>query len=242
MSIKIALVGLSANARASWASIAHLPYLVSPRGKERFTIVALLNSSVEAARAAITHFGLPSSTRAYGDPASLAADTDIDLVVSNTRADTRLESIGPSLQAGRAVFSEWPLASNAAAAEELATLAQNKTVMGLQGSWSPPVRKLAAVISSGKIGKVLSSEVWASTGMIDGVVVPAPLRFFFESDVGATLYKIEVGHCRSSIHSSRVLKANHEQCSIACNLSLAKCKICMVNPHCSGQRSSSWIR
>lgn len=199
MSIRIALIGLSANARASWAANAHLPYLLSPRGKERFTIVALLNSSVEAAGAAITHFGLPTSTRAYGDPAALAADPDVDLVVSNTRADTRPDSIGPSLRAGRAVYGEWPLASNATAAMDLVTLAREKTVVGLQGSWSPPVRKLADVIASGKIGKVLSSEVWASTGMFEGVVVPAPLGFFFDSAVGASLYKIEVGHCKSNI-------------------------------------------
>ncbi|KAL3958102.1 hypothetical protein ACCO45_008680 [Purpureocillium lilacinum] len=59
--IRVAIIGLSASAITSWASTAHLPYLLSPRGRTRYTIVALCNSSVDAARAAIRAFDLPPS-------------------------------------------------------------------------------------------------------------------------------------------------------------------------------------
>ncbi|KLU85686.1 hypothetical protein MAPG_04708 [Magnaporthiopsis poae ATCC 64411] len=48
--IRVGLVGLSASAKTAWASKAHLPYLLSERGRARYEIVALLNSSEAGAR------------------------------------------------------------------------------------------------------------------------------------------------------------------------------------------------
>lgn len=49
--IHIAIIGLSASASTSWAEEGHLPYLLLPRAREHYEIVALLNSSVQAAEA-----------------------------------------------------------------------------------------------------------------------------------------------------------------------------------------------
>ncbi|UNI24960.1 hypothetical protein JDV02_010673 [Purpureocillium takamizusanense] len=144
--IRVAIIGLSASAVTSWASQAHLPYLLSARGRARFTIVALCNSSVEAARAAIRAFDLPSpppspssagggaggqpgqgegeegvlnGIRAYGDPQSLADDPDVDLVVCCTRVDVHLATVLPSVRAGKHVYVEWPLAQDERRAREL---------------------------------------------------------------------------------------------------------------------------
>jgi predicted dehydrogenase len=65
--IRIALVGLSASAKVTCAANAHLPYLLSDRGRQHYEIVALLNSSVEAAESAKATFGLLPSVKAYGD-------------------------------------------------------------------------------------------------------------------------------------------------------------------------------
>lgn len=65
--IRVALIGLSSSAKTSWAAQAHLPYLLSPKGKSHYKIVALLNSSVQAAEAAREYFGLPTDVKAYGD-------------------------------------------------------------------------------------------------------------------------------------------------------------------------------
>lgn len=51
--IRLGIIGLSSSAVTSWASGAHLPYLLSPRGLAKYKIVALCNSSVESAKSAI---------------------------------------------------------------------------------------------------------------------------------------------------------------------------------------------
>jgi hypothetical protein len=59
--IRVALVGLSASTKVTWTADAHLPYLLSSRGKQHYELVALLNSSVEAAESAKATFGLTST-------------------------------------------------------------------------------------------------------------------------------------------------------------------------------------
>ncbi|RYP43852.1 hypothetical protein DL768_009632 [Monosporascus sp. mg162] len=111
--IRVAIIGLSADAITDWAARVHLPYLLSPAGRARFHIIALCNSSVEAAKRSIKTFHLPSETRAYGSPDDLAADPDVQLVICSTRVDKHYETSLPSVKAGKDVFVEWPLAENA---------------------------------------------------------------------------------------------------------------------------------
>lgn len=66
----IGLIGLSSHEGdkeegVSWAEIAHLPYL---RKSPHYEICALLNSSVEAAQAAVRKYRLAENTRVYSDP------------------------------------------------------------------------------------------------------------------------------------------------------------------------------
>ena len=75
MAIRVGVIGLSASAKTSWASSAHLPYLQSSAGK--YVIIALCNSSVSAAHSAIKAYNLPISTKAYGNPQDLAEDAEV---------------------------------------------------------------------------------------------------------------------------------------------------------------------
>ncbi|KAL6360052.1 hypothetical protein LRP88_05750 [Fusarium phalaenopsidis] len=195
--IRTALIGLSASAKTSWAAVAHLPYLLSPRGKSKYQIVALCNSSVEAARKAIQHFELPAETKAYGDPESLAADDEIDLVVVITRVDVHHSTALPSVKAGKAVYVEWPLAQDDEHARELATLAKesgSRTIVGLQGRVAPPIAKIHELLQQGRIGKVLSSEIRASGGTNDREILPSTLSYFTRRAVGGNIYTIGLGH------------------------------------------------
>ena len=197
--IPVALIGLSSTAATSWASGAHLPYLLSVRGREKYKIVALLNSSVEAARRAIAHYNLPSETRAYGDPKDLAADPDVRLVVCTTRVDNHAVTTRPSIAAGKDVFVEWPLAENAGIAKELALLVAEKgvrSVVALQGRVAPLYLRVTEILRSGRIGKVISSEVRASGGSIYRHVLPEKLKYFLQKDVGGNFVTISIGHCR----------------------------------------------
>ena len=196
---RVGLIGLSSSAATSWASEAHLPYLLSPEGRSKFQIVALLNSSVKAGQAAIAHYKLPAETRAYGNPADIAADPDVDLVVCNTRVDVHAETIEASILAGKAVFCEWPLAPNSEVARALVAKARqagnlHKTIVGLQGRVGPVALKIKEVIESGRIGKVLSAEVRAFGGTNDRNTLAKKLDYFLRREVGGNIYTIGVGH------------------------------------------------
>ncbi|KAH7141147.1 hypothetical protein EDB81DRAFT_844113 [Dactylonectria macrodidyma] len=86
--IRLGIIGLSATNLTGWAGAAHLPYLLSPRGKDQYKIVALCNSSI--------------------DPSDLAQDANVDFVVCSTRVDKHYETVKPTITAGKAAFVEWP--------------------------------------------------------------------------------------------------------------------------------------
>ncbi|KAI1774407.1 NAD(P)-binding protein [Hypoxylon cercidicola] len=195
--IRTAIIGLSSSSLNTWARYAHLPYLLSAEGKAKFQIIALCNSSIDAAKRAIELYKLPPETRAYGDPQTLAADPDVQFVVCATRVDTHYETILPSIRQGKSAYVEWPLASNAALAGELAALAREKgakTMVGFQGWYAPAVMTLRDLVRSGRIGKVLSSEVRGAGGTNDRTILPTGLKYFTDRKLGGNVFTIGFGH------------------------------------------------
>lgn len=203
--IRLAIIGLSSSAVTSWASSAHIPYLLSARGRTKYNIVALCNSSVESAKTAIRAYNLDvDKTRAYGDPAALAADPDIDLVLCCTRVDTHYDLIKPSVEAGKAVFVEWPLTHDVARSRELADLAARKdirTMVGLQGRLAPVVLKLKELVHGGSLGKILSSEVRAHGGTVDRETIVEGLGYFAEKRIGGNIFMIGFAHSKLSLNA-----------------------------------------
>ncbi|KAF4426515.1 transcription co-repressor GAL80 [Fusarium acutatum] len=155
--IRTAIIGLSSSAKTSWASNTHLQYLNSPLGRSKYQIIALQNSSLQAAKNAIAHYNLPPETKAYGTPEDLAADKDVELVVVATRVDVHHSSALPSVKAGKDLYVEWPLAQDVTHARELVDAAREKgvkTIVGLQGRYAPPIKKLRDIVREGRIGKI----------------------------------------------------------------------------------------
>lgn len=202
--IRVGIIGLSSSAVTSWASSAHLPYLLSPRGRAKYDIVALCNSSADSARNAIRTYGLDAATtRAYGDPAELAADPGVDLVVCCTRVDTHYALIKPSIESGKAAFVEWPLTHDVECSRELAALAAEKgarTMVGLQGRVAPVILKMKELLHSGKFGSVLSSEVRAFGGTVDREMVAEGLSYFADKKIGGNIFMIGFAHCECRRH------------------------------------------
>ncbi|KAF1979735.1 NAD-binding Rossmann fold oxidoreductase family protein [Bimuria novae-zelandiae CBS 107.79] len=193
---KIGFIGLSST--QSWAVWAHLPYLLA---SSKYEIVALCNSSVAAAQSAISAHALPPSTKAYGSPSDIAVDPDVDLIVCATRVDKHYECLVPALKAGKDVFCEWPLASNAAQAEEMLALAKEKgvrTLVGLQAGVSPAMRKMKSVIEEGKIGEVVSA-VFHGTPTFFGGSVWEGHGYQQERSVGGNLVSIYGVHSLEAI-------------------------------------------
>ena len=201
--IRLAIIGLSASAVTSWASTAHLPYLLSARGRSKYKIVALCNSSLESAKAAIKAYGLDAAhTKAYGDPAALAADQDVDLIVCSTRVDTHYAVIKPAIEAGKAAFVEWPLTHDVQLSKELADLAAAKgvrTMVGLQGRIAPIVLRIKELVENGSLGKVLSSEVRAHGGTVDREKIASGLSYFTDRKIGGNVFTIGFAHCKYPI-------------------------------------------
>lgn len=206
--IRVALVGLSSSATTSWAEVAHLPYLRSARGQTQYKVVALLNSSKEAAEKARSDFSLPATVKAYGDPALLAADAEVDLVSVVTRVDNHYSAVEPSIRAGKAVYVEWPLAENLK--RSVALLGDNKgrdtSIIGLQGRLSPVAAKVKEVLASGRIGKVLDSEVRGFVAMgygkQPGTLLTGPFETMFtQRAIGGNHVTVLYAHMVDLVHS-----------------------------------------
>ena len=206
--VHAALIGLSSSAVTSWASAAHLPALLTPTGRSKITISALLNSSVDAAKSAIQKYDLPAETKAYGTPEDLAADPDIDLVICNTRVDKHYETIISSVKAGKDVYLEWPIAAKQEHIDELVESAKrsgSRVAVGLQRRWAPPVVKLRETLDGGKgrLGKILSSDVRAFGGTNDREIPPTGLKYFAQKEIGGNPVVIGLGHGRSHAQLKR---------------------------------------
>ncbi|KZM25688.1 oxidoreductase [Ascochyta rabiei] len=176
---RVAHAGLSASAKVTWAADAHLPYLLSTKGKKHYEVVALLNSFVEAAKSTKATFDLPADVKTYGDPSKLAADPNIDLVVVNTRADVHFPVAEPSVRAGKGLFIEWPLTEDLTKAFELTRVQlYHSSVVGLQGRVVPLTLRLKEILATGIIGKVLNSEVHACGKLTPRDSLPESLAYF----------------------------------------------------------------
>lgn len=197
--VRIALIGLSPSATTSWASSAHLPNLLTEAGRERFQIVALCNSSVTSAEAAIRAYGLdPATTKAYGSVVELAADPDVDFVLCTTRVDRHYATILPSIRAGKDVFIEWPIAANQQEIEHLVDTAKqsgSSAIVGVQRRYAPPVLKIKELLDAGAIGKLLNVHVNAHGAFISPGSWPIGLKYFAQRAVGGNPITIAVGHC-----------------------------------------------
>jgi predicted dehydrogenase len=80
----------------------------------------------------------------------------------------------------------------------------SRTIVGLQGSFSPVIRKMREMVGSGKIGKVLGSTIMASLGNGD-TTERKNVRYFLEREVGGNIISIHLGHSLEFIASGPYL-------------------------------------
>ncbi|MGP8304213.1 Gfo/Idh/MocA family oxidoreductase [Streptomyces inhibens] len=186
--IRVGVVGLSAS--GGWAATAHVPALA---GLDGYELRALSASSDESARAAGEKYAVPLT---FSSAEELARSEEVDLVVVTVRVPQHLELIRPALEAGKMVFSEWPLGADLAQAEELADLADRRgllTAVGLQARSAPPLRYLRDLVSEGYVGRVLSTSMLGS-GWIGGATYDDSHAYVLDVTSGATLLSIPFGH------------------------------------------------
>src|SRR2546425_6771836 len=155
--IRVGIIG--ANPDRGWAAQAHIPALKSL--SDDFEITALSTSRRESAEAASKLFGVP----AFDNHKDLVNRADVDVVAITVKAPYHLELATAALNAGKAVYCEWPLGNGLKEAQALAALAKKKGVLavaGLQARSAPSVASVRDLVKQGYVGEVLSTSLIGS--------------------------------------------------------------------------------
>src|SRR5438477_3535719 len=187
--IRVGIIG--ANPDRGWAAQAHIPALKSL--SDDFEITALSTSRRASADAASKLFGVPLAFDNYQD---LVDSPAVDVVAVTVKVPQHLELATAALDAGKAVYCEWPLGNGLQEAEALAALAKRKGVLavaGLQARSAPAVAYVHDLIRQGYVGEVLSTTL-ISSGMGWGPSVEPSNAYLNDKKNGATMLSIPVGH------------------------------------------------
>src|SRR5216117_2961631 len=192
--IRVGIIG--ANPDRGWAAQAHIPALRSL--SDDFEITALSTSRRESADAASKLFGVPA---AFDNHQDLVNSPAVDVVAVTVKVPYHLELATAALDAGKAVYCEWPLGNGLNEAETLAALVKNHSVLavaGLQARSAPAVSYVRDLVEEGYVGEVLSTTLVGS-GMGWGPTVEPFNAYLNDRKNGATMLSIAVGHTADAL-------------------------------------------
>ncbi len=189
MADKIRLGIIGANIHRGWAPRAHLPaVLASPE----FELTAVCTTRQESAEESRQMFG---ARLAFDDYRKMLAHPDIDAVAVSLRVPAHYEPTMAAINAGKHVYTEWPLGRTTSEAQEMADLAQAKGVrnmVGLQSRANPAILYAKDLVESGYVGDVMSCHVSRING---GVLQRTSDRTWQRDiDLGANTLTISCGH------------------------------------------------
>ena len=189
MADKIRLGFVGANVNSTWSSQSHYPALLASPDVE---LTAVCTSRPESAEEARQAFG---AKLAFHDFREMASSPEIEAVAVVVRVPLHYEPTKAAIEAGKHVYTEWPLGRSTAEAEELAALANAKgvqTAVGLQSRVSPALLYIKELIDGGYVGEVLSCHV---TTMRDGALQrPSSRNWNLDISQGANTLTIANGH------------------------------------------------
>ena len=192
--IRVGIIG--ADPDRGWAKQAHIPALKSL--SDDFEITALSTTRRESADAASKLFGVPL---AFDNHQELVNNPNVDVVAVTVKVPHHLELATAALDAGKAVYCEWPLGNGLREAETLAALAQKKGVLavaGLQARSAPAVAYVRDLIKQGYVGELLSTTLIGS-GMGWGPTVEPFNVYLNDKKNGATMLSIALGHAADAL-------------------------------------------
>src|SRR5205823_2737609 len=192
--IRVGIIG--ANPDRGWAAQAHIPALKSL--PDDFEITALSTTRRESADAASKLFGVSA---AFDNHQDLVSRADVDVVAITVKVPYHLELATAALEAGKAVYCEWPLGNGLVEAQTLAALANKKgalAVVGLQARSAPSVAYVRDLIKQGYVGEVLSTSLIGS-GLGWGATVEPFNAYLNDKKNGATMLSIPLGHTADAL-------------------------------------------
>src|SRR5438270_7993601 len=192
--IRVGIIG--ANPDRGWAVQAHIPALRSLA--DDFEITALSTTRRESADAAGELFDVAA---AFDNHQQLVNSPAVDVVAVTVKVPHHLELATAALEAGKAVYWEWPLGNGLNEAESLAALANKQGVLavaGLQARSAPAVAYVRDLVEQGYVGEVLSTAVVAS-GMGWGPTVEPINVSLNDKRNGATMLAIALGYAADAL-------------------------------------------
>src|SRR5881409_1675753 len=192
--IRVGIIG--ANPDRGWAAQAHIPALKSL--SDDFEITALSTTRRESADAAGKLFDVPL---AFDNHQDLVDSPDVDVVVITVKVPYHLQLATAALNAGKAVYCEWPLGNGLHEADTLAALAKQQGVLavaGLQARSAPAVAYVRDLVEQGYVGEVLSTTLVGS-GMGWGPTVEPFNAYLNDKKNGATMLSIALGHTADAL-------------------------------------------
>ena len=187
---------IGANVQYGWGTRAHLPALAAIA---EYELIAVATTRIETARETAERFGIE---RAYASAAELCADPDLDLVIVCVRVPSHFALTKLALEAGKAVFTEWPLGANTAEARELAELAaaQNvRNMVGLQARVAPQFMRMRELVNEGYVGDVLHVSLHQT--LHGGGARGQAFSWAADATKGATTLSIATGHALDAVLS-----------------------------------------
>lgn len=186
--IRIGIVGVTPG--GGWGPRAHIPaYKALPE----IELAAVCTAHEETAQAAAKEFGAPKHYAGYEQ---MVRDPDIDAISVTTRILLHHPISKAALEAGKHVYSEWPLCVTSAQADELAQVAAQRglrNMTGLQSRFAPPFLRMKELLDEGYVGRPLTFHL----SMFGGGALaprPSPYGFLARKDSGFGALSIAGGH------------------------------------------------
>ncbi|MCC6532476.1 MAG: Gfo/Idh/MocA family oxidoreductase [Burkholderiales bacterium] len=189
MTNKLRLGFVGANVRSHWASQSHFPALLASPDVELTAVCTTRPDSADEARKA---FG---AKLAFHDYRAMVASSAIDAVAVCVRVPLHYAPTKAAIEAGKHVYTEWPLGRDSTEAQELAALARAKgvqTAVGLQSRVSPVLVYMKELAEAGYLGELLSCH---AVCMRDGPLErPSSRTWQRAAELGANTLTIANGH------------------------------------------------
>ena len=138
---------------------------------------------------------------AFDNHQELVNSPAVDVVAVTVKVPYHLELATAALEAGKAVYCEWPLGNGLKEAETLAALAKKQGVLavaGLQARSAPAVAYVRDLVEQGYVGDLLSTTLVGS-GMGWGPTVEPFNAYLNDKKNGATMLSIAIGHAADAV-------------------------------------------
>ena len=189
--IRVGIVGATVTVGGSgWGANAHVPALHAL--SDDYELRAVCTAHQETAKASAGAFG---AELAFDNFDAMVAEPTVDLVAVVVRVPGHQDLVVKTLQAGKAVFCEWPLGATLAEAEHMAGLAAERslrTAVGLQAQSDSTLMYARELVQQGYVGDVLSANL---TAIIQAVTRRGPGRIWqARRSNGANTLTIAAGH------------------------------------------------